>query len=265
MEIVFIDVGQGDAALIKSPRGRFILVDGGGSQFYQVGDMKVIPYLRHRGINNLDLVINTHPDSDHLLGLNEVIGQMQVKRFAFPRSLQHSPDYQSTFVQTRLKSILLLPLQAGQVVRIEPGFYLEILYPHYEKDTVPDNNHHSLVIRCRYGSSSVLLMGDLDQEGMRELVAHKSLLHCDLIKVPHHGSRTSLLEGFYADCSPRAAVISVGNNQFGHPHPEVLEELAALGVRVYRTDLNGAVRCTSNGSVFKIQTYLDPANNYESQ
>lgn len=265
MEIVFIDVGQGDAALIKSPQGRFILVDGGGSQFYQVGEMKLIPYLRHRGIDNLDLVINTHPDSDHLLGLNEVIEQMKVKRFAFPMSLQHSPDYQSTFEQTRRKSVPLLPLQAGQVVKIEPGFYLDILYPHYEKDPVPDNNHHSLVIRCRYDSSSVLLMGDLDQEGMRELAGQKSLLNCDLIKVPHHGSRSSLLEGFYADCSPQATVISVGNNQFGHPHPEVLQELIAQGTRVYRTDLHGAVRCTSTGSAFKIQTYLDPADNYETQ
>jgi len=265
MEIVFIDVGQGDSLLIKSPQGRFILVDGGGSQFYQVGEMKLIPYLRHRGIDNLDLVINTHPDSDHLLGLNEVIEQMKVKRFAFPMSLQHSPDYQSTFEQTRRKSVPLLPLQAGQVVKIEPGFYLDILYPHYEKDPVPDNNHHSLVIRCRYDSSSVLLMGDLDQEGMRELAGQKSLLNCDLIKVPHHGSRSSLLEGFYADCSPQATVISVGNNQFGHPHPEVLQELIAQGTRVYRTDLHGAVRCTSTGSAFKIQTYLDPADNYETQ
>lgn len=263
MEIVFIDVGQGDSLLIKSPHGRFILVDGGGSHFYKVGEMKVIPYLRHRGINNLDLVINTHPDSDHLLGLTEVIEQIKVDKFAFPMSLQDSLDYHSIFMQNRQKAISLLGLEAGQIVKIEPGFCLEVLYPHGDNNTGSDNNHNSLVLKCGYGRSSVLLMGDLDQEGMMELAELSPTMTCDVLKVPHHGSRSSLLEGFYANCSPRAAIISVGDNQFGHPHQEVLKELSEQGIKVYRTDLHGAIRCTSDRNIIKIQTYLTSADSCE--
>jgi len=256
MEIIFIDVGQGDSILIKSPHGHFILVDGGGSQFYEVGEMKLLPYLRHRGINHLDLVINTHPDSDHFLGLTEIMNRITVERFAYPLVLHDSPEYVEAFRLVQQHSGSLLGLHAGQVLQVEPGFHLEVLHPSPEISRVADTNHLSLVLKCRYQNFSALLMGDLDREGLEELAARKSGVQCDLVKVPHHGSRNSLREGFYAACQPQVAVISVGNNQFGHPHREVLDELTNQGIQVYRTDLQGAVRCTSDGSCFTIDTYF---------
>jgi competence protein ComEC len=261
MEAVFLDVGQGDALLIKSPQGRFIMVDGGGSQFYKVGEMKVIPYLRHRGINKLDLVINTHPDSDHLLGLTEVMEEIKVERFAYPQALRDAPDYSSIFRLALQKSIPLWGLQAGQVLQVEPGFSLEVLHPSLEPTEIMDTNHLSLVLRCRYHRNSILLTGDLDKQAMQEMAGNA--IKCDLLKVPHHGSRTSLLEEFYENCDPRAAVISVGNNQFGHPHPEVVDELHGQGIKIYRTDHHGAIRCTSDGNDLKIETYINEGNSYQ--
>lgn len=263
MEAVFIEVGQGDALLIKSPQGRFIMVDGGGSQFYKVGEMKVIPYLRHRGINELDLVINTHPDNDHLLGLIEVMEEIKVERFAYPLALQDAPDYANAFSLARQKYIPLWGLQAGQVLQVEPGFSLEVLYPARHTTELLDNNHLSLVLKCRYGQISILLTGDLDKKAMQEIAGKKDAIKCNLIKVPHHGSRSSLIEEFYENCNPQAAIISVGNNQFGHPHPEVVNELHDQGIKTYRTDLNGAVRCTSDGSDLRIETYIDKGDSFE--
>jgi len=257
LEIVFIDVGQGDSILIKSPQGRFILVDGGGSQFYSVGEMKLLPYLRHRGINHLDLVINTHPDSDHLLGLTEIMDRVKVDRFAYPLVMHDSPEYTGVFRQVRQQSGSWLGLQADQVLQVEPGFNMEILHPSPEMTAAADANHLSLVIKCRYRNFSALLMGDLDREGLEKFAARKTAVQCNLVKVPHHGSRSSLLEGFYDRCHPQAAVITVGTNQFGHPHKEVLDELTSLGIQVYRTDQQGAIRCTSDGSYLRIDTYLN--------
>ena len=257
LEIVFIDVGQGDSILIKSPQGRFILVDGGGSQFYQVGEMKLLPYLRHRGINRLDLMISTHPDSDHFLGLTEILNKIAVERFAYPLALRDSPAYAEVFRQVRQQSGSLLGLQAGQVLQVEPGFYLEILHPPGEVAMASGANHFSLVLKCRYQNFAALLPGDLDREGLEELAAQKEAMQCDVVKVPHHGSRYSLVEEFYAICQPRAAIISVGNNQFGHPHEEVLDALTGQGIQIYRTDRQGLVRCTSDGNCLRIDTYLN--------
>ena len=92
---------------------------------------------------------------------------------------------------------------------------------------------------------------------MQEIDVKKTAIKCDLIKVPHHGSRSSLKEEFYENCNPRAAIISVGNNQFGHPHPEVLDELTGQGIPIYRTDLHGAIRCTSDGDHLTIESFIN--------
>jgi competence protein ComEC len=116
-------------------------------------------------------------------------------------------------------------------------------------------------LKCRYHRNSILLTGDLDKQAMQEMAGNT--IKCDLLKVPHHGSRSSLLEEFYENCDPQAAVISVGNNQFGHPHPEVVNELHGQGIKIYRTDHHGAIRCTSDGNDLKIETYINEGNSYQ--
>jgi competence protein ComEC len=183
--------------------------------------------------------------------------EIKVEKFAYPLALQDAPDYSSTFSLARQKSIPLWGLQAGQMIQVEPGFSLEVLYPAQGTAEISDANHSSLVLKCRYNKSSILLTGDLDKEAMQEIVAQKANLNCDLLKVPHHGSRSSLVEEFYQNCNPKAAVISVGSNQFGHPHPEVLDELTGQGIPIYRTDLHGAIRCTSDGAHLTIESFIN--------
>lgn len=255
MEVVFVDVGQGDSILIKSPQGRFILVDGGGSDFYQVGEMKLIPYLRHRGIRSIDMMINTHPDTDHLKGLEEVLAEIPVDIFAYPSALESYPRYQTIFQQNRSTQMALTGLRAGQTLRIEDDCFVDVLYPAADTDDGDLTNHHSLILRCRYGTSSFLLLGDVDAEGIYDLMEKHHNLSSDVVKVPHHGSRSSLAADFYQQNTFTWSVISVGDNQFGHPHQEVIDMLEGQKIRIYRTDQQGMIRFSSDGNQIQAESY----------
>lgn len=255
LEIVFLDVGQGDAILVKSPQGRFILVDGGGSEFYPVGEMKVLPYLRHRGIGHLDMMINTHPDTDHLRGLEELWEMISVDRIACPRALKSSPRYISLFNKARQASVPIWAIHEGQTLQVEEGLVMEVLYPGVEMESGAENNRASLVLRCCYGTEAILLTGDIDKQGIENLLKKKQELKSSLVKVPHHGSRNSLTENLYSSTHCQWAVISVGNNRFGHPHPEVLDELHQQGIQTYRTDRQGAIIYRYNGKTAQIQSF----------
>ncbi len=246
MEIIFIDVGQGDAVLIKSPRGRFILVDGGGSQLFDVGAKRLLPYLHHRGIRKLDLVISTHPDVDHVQGLVEVIEEMPVKSLGISSSLAKDEDYQPLREAARYNKVPCLFLEAGKSIQIDDKLDIKVLHPQPDSDGL-DNNRDSVVISIDFKQFSVLLTGDVSAAVLSDLAAY--VPHpVTLIKIPHHGSKGSLSPEFYQSMQPKYAVISVGaDNPFGHPHPLVLESLAEERVKVLRTDRDGAVTVNSNG------------------
>ncbi|WP_054691953.1 DNA internalization-related competence protein ComEC/Rec2 [Syntrophomonas palmitatica] len=255
LEMVFIDVGQGDSILLKSPQGKFILIDGGGSEFSDVVHKKLTACLRHRGINDIWLAINTHPDTDHLQGIETVMQEMRVRQVAIPACLDSSDDYDYLKGIAREKEIPLVRLFAGQVLNADNSLQIEVLYPEQNMN-LTNNNDLSLVLRLQYGKFSCLLAGDLQQAGISNMLKKEKLLPVNVLKIPHHGSKGSLVPALYEETSPDWAVISVGaNNRFGHPSPIVLQELAQRGIKVLRTDQDGAISVRSDGRFIKIEPY----------
>lgn len=252
MEVVFIDVGQGDSILIKTPRGKFILIDGGGSQFYDVASTRLMPYLHHRGIREIFMAINTHPDTDHLTGLEKVVAELQVDHLGIPQTLSEALEYDLIREYAERKRSNIVKLHQGQVINIEKNFVIKVLYPETGEKTEADYNQESLVMIIDNPDLSVLLTGDLDTEQLEELVTEDLLTPVNIVKVPHHGSRFSFSENLYKQISPQWAVISVGKNNFGHPHSDVLTTLEEQDIRILRTDKQGNIYFDSNG---KIETF----------
>ncbi|SHG85002.1 competence protein ComEC [Thermosyntropha lipolytica DSM 11003] len=254
LEITFIDVGQGDSILIKTPEGKFILVDGGGNRWTDVEERKLLPYLHSRGINRFYMLVNSHPDYDHLKGLERVLEEHKNKFLCIPASLAGVSEYQYIKSAAFNKGSKVVYLYAGQKIKLSKDCFMEVLYP--EKEYRGEKyNDNSLVLYMKYRDFAVLLTGDIEQEGIKNLLNKGYVKEAKVVKVPHHGSRGSLYPEFYDKVNPHLAVISVGKNNFGHPHPEVLDLLGAKGIRVLRTDQNGAITFLSNGSEIRIKTF----------
>lgn len=248
LELDFIDVGQGDAILLKTPQGKFILIDGGGSSLYDVGRTTLLPYLHRRGIRKLSLLLNSHPDNDHLQGIEAAAGEMQVKYIAVPASLANCTEYSVLQEIAVHRRIPILSLAAGQEIHLEKGLGIKVLHPGGRDLLKNSNNNQSVVIRISYKEFSALLTGDIEEEAMQVLLDERRLMATTLVKVPHHGSKSSLIAEFYQQVQPHYAIISVGsNNLFGHPHPAILAMLKEQNIKILRTDQNGAIIVLSDG------------------
>jgi competence protein ComEC len=245
LKVTFLDVGQGDCTLIESPGGRKILIDGGGREGEDIiGQRVVVPFLRRQGINSLDLVILTHPHADHLGGLVSVLKEIKAEQVVEGVPEVDSVAYRrfiELIERNRIKHHLA---RVGEVIELDQGVRAEVLNP--DNELLDDANANSVVLRLRYGQAAFLLAGDLDLAGEKRL--QNQSLHAAVLKVGHHGSATSTSDDFLDQVRPSWAVISVGKyNKFHHPHPSTLKRLQAKGVKVLRTDLNGAVTVQTDG------------------
>ncbi len=248
LEVVFLDVGQGDAAFIRLPNRRTMLVDGGNrSPYFDYGERVILPYLRRRGVRRLDAVIATHPHSDHIGGLVSVIEQVQVGWYL--DNGQHSDTWAALRLRelVRERGIHYQTLSAGDSLTGTGGAGVLILHPSSgfvsETGPAPANvNNGSVVVRLTFGSHTVLFTGDMENRADPHLLAWNERLQACVLKVAHHGSITSTSPQFLAAVSPRLAVISVGaGNRFGHPDPIVVRRLRQHGMPVWRTDHHGAI------------------------
>lgn len=242
-----IDVGQGDSLLIVGPSGETMLVDAGGptgavketadaTSRFDVGEEVVSPYLWSRRMRRLDVLALSHAHSDHMGGMAAVMRSFR------PKELWVSVDpesaaYQSLLLEAKELDVTVHHFHAGESFAWS-GTQVDVLAPEaaYENRGAPGNND-SLVLRLQYGAASVLLEGDAEAVSERAMLAGGHMRPVTLLKVGHHGSRTSSTPEFFSAAAPRDAVISVGRgNTFGHPRPEVVERIAAAGTRLYRTD-----------------------------
>lgn len=248
LEITFLDVGQGDAIYICTPFNQHILIDGGGDSVYwqvrgrNVGLYTVIPYLKYRGVKQLDLVVLSHPHEDHIHGLLAVFQEIPVK-MVIDNGQPHTTESYIRYLELiEQHDIAYKQARAGDRLILKGGIVIDVLHPdRLLRGTVSDLNNNSLVINVSYQGRNILLTGDIDTEGQNDLL-RRDLSRADLVKVPHHGSKTALLPLFYQKIQPLFAVICVGNNSFGHPHDHVIATLSELGVKsISRTDEDGAV------------------------
>lgn len=244
LAVHFIDAGQGDAILIQASSAT-VLIDGG-----ERGD-SVINYLKAGGIKQIDLVIGTHPHSDHIGGLINVLQKLTVKEVLDPGIVHTSKTFEDYLTLIDEKEIRFTEGRAGMTRDLGDGVTMEILHP---ASPAPSNlNDASIVTKITFGQISFLLAGDAEESSEEEILQGKGSLKSTVLKVGHHGSRTGTTAAFLQAADPEIAVIMCGkDNAYGHPHEETLTRLAQAGVDIYRTDMHGTIIITTDGQDYDI-------------
>ncbi|MEX2221556.1 MAG: ComEC/Rec2 family competence protein, partial [Candidatus Rokuibacteriota bacterium] len=253
LRVTFLDVGQGDAALIELPEGPRLLVDGGpgGARRFDVGERVVAPFLWNRPLARLDVVALSHWDADHSGGLAAVLTRFHVGEFWETGRPPAGPaETLAALIRSRAPRRVLA---AGQRLWLG-GALITVLGP--APGPRQAANDESLVLRLDWRGFSLLLAGDLGPRGEALLLERGGPVRALALKVAHHGSRFSSTAPFLARAGPRIAVVSVGTrNPFRHPSPDALARLEAAGARVYRTDRDGAVILETDGRVLRVTAW----------
>jgi len=251
LEVIFLNVGQGDSVLIKTPYDQQILIDGGPDNRVINQLSKNMPLFDH----DLDLVILTHPHADHVTGLVEVLKRYEVSKVLHTGVLHTSPDYLAFLQVIKDYNIDSELVRARQDIVLGPDMTMELLYPFYDMSgqKVDNLNNTSVVTRFVYKDFKVMLTGDAEAEEEAELAESGFNLQSDIYKAGHHGSSTASSDNFLNLVKPEAAVIQCGkDNDFGHPHLRVLKRFKLHEIEVYRNDLQGQIRVVSNGQGYEV-------------
>jgi competence protein ComEC len=284
--IAFINVGQGDSILIRTGGGKHILIDTGGtvsfqkpgedwrtrSDPYEVGRKLLVPLLLKRGVRELDALVLTHLDADHIGGAQAIMDQIPVRKIWFNGTLKDSPLALTVFQTALEKDIDCYPVHVPMEWKVDSSTTLVALFPRAEQADSEssikiwnEQNKRSIVLLVSVFGRSFLLPGDLEADGEQEIVdaedstgnKHRQV---DVLKAGHHGSKTSTSQSWLDHWSPLETIISVGrNNVYGHPYPAVMERLEAMGTRVFRTDQDGEIqyRVSMDGTMSRRMVYSD--------
>lgn len=259
LKIHFIDVGQGDSCLIITPQNKTILIDGGGStnSDFDVGESTLIPYILDRGFTKIDIVIISHFDLDHISGILTLLQELRVGKVYISKQIEDSSNYQNFLEIVNEKKIKVYEVKAGNRIHIEKNLYFDVLWPMDEQITTNILNNNAIVCNFHYKDFSMLFTGDIEEIAEKKILElySKKLLKANILKVGHHGSKTSSTSEFINAVKPQIAVIGVGkNNKFGHPNDGVLQRLNDLNCKIFRTDINGEISIEVNRkSKYKIE------------
>lgn len=243
LSVHFIDVGQGDCTFIKSPTGENILIDSGDNY----ASDKVLSYLDSYGVRKIDILIATHPDTDHIGAMDDVIYNYNVGSIFMPDIASESVNYFNLLDAIDYKNKIESPLYAGDIFEFKNGMILEILSP-IEGKIYRDTNSNSIVAKLTYEDTSFIFTGDSTIENEMDMMRKNFDLSCDVLKLGHHGSITSSSIEFLKETSPSMAVVSSGrNNDYGHPNDEVIESLENLKIPYVNTAYYGDIIFISDG------------------
>lgn len=264
LSVYLLDVGQGESIYMEFPNGETLLLDGGGyfRNSLDVGKLVVAPFLWNRGLWGLSYIGATHSDHDHISGLESLAGLVSIGHFLERRPAL--PDRRIDRLKGRLleQDTIPLPLQPGRPWKIGE-VRLTLLHPTQEFIAISPShskigNDLSMVWKIEYGAFSMLLTGDITEKAERYLVEHKVPLQAEILKAPHHGSRTSSHPDFIRAVGPRDVIVSSGRfNAFHHPHPDIVDRYRRAGAILWRTDLQGAIRITTDGTDTEITHHKD--------
>ncbi len=272
LHVEFLDVGQGDSIFVTFPNGETLLIDGGGklnfekmneveSELFEpdsqtIGESVVSQFLWEKGYSEIDYILATHADTDHIQGLTDVAKNFKVRAAFFGRTPFENRAFAQLYEVLQKKNIEIIEVSRGDEFQIGE-VKLQILFP--EKDesgkAVSDNNH-SVVLRIIYGTKEFLLTGDIEKETEEKLLRQSAFLQADVIKVAHHGSHTSSTENFINAVKAEYAIIPVGRrSMFGHPHREVVERWSSSGANIKTTGERGTVSISTDGRDLIIKTF----------
>jgi competence protein ComEC len=262
LELTMIDVGQGECLLVGMPDGRWMVIDGGGIPVFrnqrvkprmEIGEDVVTPYLLSRSIRRIDYLVNTHQHDDHAAGLPALIRNFRPREL-WAGATPESPVWKMLTEEAARHSAVVRTLRRGHTESIA-GVRITVLAPaaDYTPRSAPSNDD-SIVLRLDHGANCFLLTGDAERAVEARLAA--DLQSCNVLKVGHHGSRTSTTEPFLEALHPAFALISAGSgNLFRHPHADVVKRLESHGTRVYRTDVDGLVTIRSDGVRLSVESW----------
>lgn len=242
MKVYFINVGQGDATYIKMPGGEDVLIDGGRQG---QGD-EVVAFLKSKKVDDIEIMIATHPDADHIGGLDEVLKAYKVETIYAPKVSHTTEAYKNFLKAVKNEKRTVKTAKAGVKLAVK-GVTAKFVGPvkDYGKS---DLNNWSAVLHVTYNKNKFLFTGDAEKASEADMVKAKQTLQADVIKVGHHGAKTSSNTDFLKVVKPKYAVISVGKNSYGHPTKDVLNRFKGVKASVYRTDKNGNVSISSTGT-----------------
>ncbi|MFN2455941.1 MAG: ComEC/Rec2 family competence protein [Pyrinomonadaceae bacterium] len=280
LRIDFLDVGQGDAALVTMPDGTTLLIDAGGRPRIQVrkaadaddeefmdeaferdtrsiGEAVVAEYLWWRGLDRVDYILATHADADHINGFNDIARNFKVGVAIVARAPAANAEYARFASSMRENGVPVRLIGRGDVLHFGK-VTADVLWPVYDASMdAPSRNNDSIVLRLRFGSKTFLLTGDMEKEAEDALLAARDDLHCDVVKVAHHGSKTSSTQEFVAATRPALSVVSVGlNSPFNHPNRDVVERWRASNAQVLTTGKSGTITVSTNGQSLDIETFV---------
>lgn len=260
LNVSFINVGQGDCELIQTPKGQTVLIDGGKNE----ATATVENYLRSLGIKELDYIIATHEDADHIGSLDAVVRDFEVGKVYMPKLPEDKTTntFHDFALAVKAKGLKFDQAKAG--ISLDLGNNIGATFVGPVKAIYKEDNDYSAVLRLTYGSTSYLFTGDAESASENDMIASGQDLKSTVLKVGHHGSQFSTSDAFLNKVGPKYAVISVGQNSYGHPTAEVLSRLSQHGVQVYRTDQSGTVVATSDGSNVTFSTNVVGPNSSSS-
>ena len=262
LKIYFVDVGQGDCTLIETPTNKHILIDGGGSEFgdFDVGESTLLPYLLDRRINTIDYMLISHFDSDHIDGLFAVMENLKIKNIIISKQGEKSDNFIRFQELVKNKKVNVLVVKKGDRIQIDKYSYFEILFP--EENLIQDNilNNNSIVANFCSMGFKLLFTGDIEEiaeKRLWELYRDTDKLKSTILKVAHHGSKTSSTAKFLELVTPKIALIGVGEgNKFGHPNNGVLDRIRDYTNKIYRTDKNGEIEIIYTKGKIRILTKI---------
>lgn len=256
LKIYFVDVGQGDSTCIITPKNKVILIDGGGNskdENYDIGKQTLLPYLLDKKINKIDYCIVSHFDSDHCGGLMYILKNLKVKNIIIGKQYEEYENYKEFIKIAKDKKINIRVVEAREKITIEKNLYIDVLWPINREKMVTQNaiNNNSLVFKLRYINFSMLFTGDIEEIAEKEILdnykENTEFLKSTILKVAHHGSKTSSTKEFINIVKPKYAVIGVGkDNKFGHPSNVTIENLKTINTEIYRTDEMGEISINVN-------------------
>lgn len=257
LKVTFLDVGQGDSTFIELPNDQCMLIDAAEPEYSE----EILSYIQEEGYDRIDYLVATHPHSDHIGGMSEIVEDLDIGAVYMPKVQANTQVFEKLLLAIKEKGLKICAAKAGTRILEEGALDIRIVAP--AGDDYSDLNDYSAVVRLTYGKDAFLFMGDAEKQSEDDITQE---IQADVLKVGHHGSEYSSGEVFLQEVDPDYAVISCGkDNKYGHPDQETLQKLKKLHAEIFRTDRQGTIVMTSSGNGISVEGQSQQQSSIQDQ